>query len=44
MLQALTGVVNAGKLSTETFLGLLKQGEIGLPDEWTPEAEIERLE
>ena len=27
----------AGKLSTETFLGLLKQGEIGLPDEWTPE-------
>ena len=44
MLQALTSVVNAGKLSTETFLGLLKQGEIGLPDEWTPEVEIERLD
>ena len=44
MLQALTGVVNAGKLSTETFLGLLQQGEIGLPDEWEPQAEVERIE
>ena len=44
MLQALTGVVNAGKLSTETFLGLLKQGEIGLSDEWTPEGEVDRIE
>jgi len=43
-LTALTGVVNAGKLSDETFLGLLQQGEIGLPDDWTPAAEMERLE
>ncbi|MBD1918868.1 MULTISPECIES: DUF4055 domain-containing protein [Cyanophyceae] len=43
-LSALTGVVNAGKLSTETFLGLLQHGEIGLPDDWTPAAEMERLD
>jgi hypothetical protein len=43
-LQALTGVVNAGKLSDETFFHLLQQGEIGLPDDWTPAAEIERLD
>lgn len=44
MISVLTGVVNAGKLSTETFLHLLHQGEIGLPDDWTVEAEVERLD
>ena len=44
MISALTAVVNAGKLSTETFLHLLHQGEIGLPDDWTVEAEMERLD
>ena len=44
MIGALTAVVNAGKLSTETFLHLLHQGEIGLPDDWTVEAEVERLD
>ncbi|MEO0760100.1 MAG: DUF4055 domain-containing protein [Cyanobacteria bacterium J06648_16] len=44
MIQALTGVANAGKLSTETFLHLLQKGELGLPEQWTPEAEQERIE
>ena len=44
MITALTGVVNAGKLSTETFLHLLQQGEVGLADDWTPAAEMERIE
>ncbi|MBD2261357.1 DUF4055 domain-containing protein [Pseudanabaena sp. FACHB-2040] len=44
MLGALTGAANAGKLSDLTYHGLLKAGEIGLPDDWTPELEAERLE
>jgi hypothetical protein len=43
MIGALYQVRQGGDLSQETFLGLLKQGEIGLPDDWTVEDEIERL-
>jgi hypothetical protein len=43
MLTALTGVANAGLLSTETFLSLLKQGELGLPDDWEPSEEISKI-
>lgn len=44
MISALTGVVNAAALTKRTFLGLLKEAEIGLPDDFDVEAELSELE
>ena len=44
MITALYQIRQGGDLSRETFLQLLKQGEIGLPDDWQPEAEIQRID
>lgn len=44
MISALYQIRQGGDLSQETFLELLKKGEIGLPDDFDIEAEIERLQ
>jgi len=44
MLGALTNALNASGLSRQTFWELLQRGEIGLPDNWSPEIEKERLD
>jgi hypothetical protein len=43
MLSAVVAAVAQGRLSTETFHEIIKRGEIGLPDDWNPEAEQQRL-
>lgn len=43
-LTALYQIRQGGDLTQETFLELLKQSEIGLPDDWNPAREIEKLE
>lgn len=43
MVRALADVVNTGRLTTETFLRILHRGELGFPDGWTVEDEVERL-
>ena len=43
MLSAVVAAVAQGRLSTETFHEILKRGEVGLSDDWTPEMEAKRL-
>lgn len=44
MLAAVMGAVSQGRLSTETFHEIIKRGELGLPEDWTPTEEKERME
>lgn len=43
MLSAVISAVAQGRLSTETFHEILKRGELGLPENWSPSEERERL-
>lgn len=43
MIAALHQVRQGNNLSQKTFLQLLQHGEVGLPDDWTPEEEIKLI-
>jgi Domain of unknown function (DUF4055) len=44
MLTAVVAAVAQGRLSTETFHEILKRGELGLDNDWTPQLEQQRME